>query len=244
MVVAVTALVVLTAAGCAPLKGGGQRNRVMLVGDSVAHSVTPELAWSFGARGWAFEPAAQQGCGVVRGVIADLLGVPLFWAHACEGAIWNMHEYRVDTFRPSVVLWFGYLEEWPRHVDGGVYSPGPWAVPSAITGQPADEKILALIEEKWAQFTRYGAKVVFVTMPPPATEHAERAAHLNNNLLKRFVLEHPGSTALIDLAAMACPPTGTPPCPTVVDGIELRPDSVHFSPAGAGWVAEHVVPHL
>jgi SGNH domain (fused to AT3 domains) len=239
-------LAVATAAGCAPTKKGAPSPRVLVVGDSVGASVQDALDFSFSARGWPFSRAAVLGCGVIEGVLSDLAGAPLPWAHSCVGSVWGLHDDRVERFRPSVVLWISYLEEWPRYLtDGKFVSPGEWQLPppDGIYGRAADEVVLALIEQKRLQLTRHGAKLVFVTLPPPLTEHDVRAAHLNN-LLKEFVLDHPADTALIDLAPRACPPTGQPPCPRVVDGIELRPDDVHFSSAGASWVANQIVPQL
>ena len=251
----VALLAVMTASACAPTKKGGPGPRVMLVGDSIGADLAAPLAFAFGARGWAFHPAAQPGCAIVRGVSSDFHGTPPPQAaFACDQAIWGVHETKIDDFRPSVVLWFSFIEEWGRYVDNHWYAPGPWPLPfppiypgatPGTSGTGGDLKILDLINEKRAQFTQHGAKLVFVTMPPPATDsenHGARVAHLNQ-LLKQFVLAHPADTALIDLATIACPPAGQV-CPTVIDGIHMRPDLYHFSPAGASWMVNNIVAHL
>jgi hypothetical protein len=243
------ALAAIAAVACAPTKKGPPGPRVMLVGDSIGFDLGDPLAFAIGARGWAFHPAAFPGCGVVRGVFADFEGnPPPQAAFDCDAAIWGVHDAQVSEFGPSVVLWASIHEDLARYVDGGYYAPGHWPLPPpGIFGEDGDNKLLALIDEKRAQFTRSGARLVFVTMPPPVIttfEHHERVAHLND-LLKRFVISHPGDTALIDLAALACPPAGLPPCPAGVGGIQLRgPDGVHFTPAGASWAAQQIAARL
>jgi len=242
----VAALAMVTAAACTPVKGQlGGHPRTMLVGDSIAHSIQGHLAFSFAARGRAFEPSAQLGCSVVRGVITDFQGGPLPSANPCNEAMWGVHQTKVDTFRPDVVLWLDFFEGFPRQLEDGYFTPGTFpAPPGSISGPTADARILQLIEEKRAQFTAHGAVLVFVTVPPPPPgqdtpdQHRLRIPHLNN-LLKRFVLEHPGTTALIDLAAIACPPAGES-CPPS----GLRTDGFHFSSDGATWAAEQILARL
>jgi hypothetical protein len=101
-VLAALALVV-TASACAPTKKGPPSPRIMLVGDSVADSVAPELEAAFDARGRVFQPAAVKGCAVVRGLVAILDGQQLPWAQACEPAVGNMHQEAVNAFRPTYV---------------------------------------------------------------------------------------------------------------------------------------------
>jgi hypothetical protein len=249
---------VLTASACAPTKKGAPGPRIMLVGDSIAHSVQGYVALEVARRGWAFEPSAQQGCSIVRGVSSDFFGTPPPQAaFACDQAMWGVHEDKVDAFRPSVVLWFSFIEEWGRYVDNHWFAPGPWPLPlepryEGATGGTSfaggDAKILELIEEKRAQFTQHGAKLVFVTMPPPVhpdafPDHGPRVVHLNN-LLKQFVVNHPADTALIDLASIACPPAGQQ-CSHIIAGINMRPDLYHFNnPQGAEWVAARIVERL
>jgi SGNH domain (fused to AT3 domains) len=242
---ALAAILVVAAAACAPAKKGPPGPRVMLVGDSIAHSMQGHLAFAVGARGWGFEPSAQQGCSVVRGVITDFVGGPLPSAHPCDQAMWGVHQEKVDRFRPSVVVWLDFFEVFPRLVDGGYFTPGTVGGPAgSTTGAAADAKILQLIEEKRVQFTAHGAKLVFVTVPPPPPGedtldmHRLRIPHLNG-LLRTFVIEHPGTTALIDLAALACPPNGQA-CPPS----NLRTDGFHFSGTGAKFAAEQIVARL
>ena len=47
---------------------------------------------------------------------------------------------------------------------------------------------------------------------------------------------------LVDLAKQVCP--NGPPCPEDVDGLRLRPDGRHFTPAAASIEAQWLMPKL
>lgn len=234
-----------TVAACAPLKSGpGGHPRIMLVGDSIGYEVSGPLRLYFGAGGQALDTAAQSGCSIVRGYVTEFDGTALPVSATCDSAAWNIHEEHLRNFRPDIVIWLGIIETFPRVVDGGFYVPGPWTVPPGVTaGAAGDLKLLELIEEKRGQFESKGARLVFLTMPPPLDtrdDRPQRVAHVNN-LLKQYVRDHP-QAGLVDFAAMACPPAGQPSCPVTVDGIELRPDKFHFSPQGTIWAAQKIMP--
>jgi hypothetical protein len=240
------AIAVASAAGCAAAKKGPPpaRNGVLLVGDSFADNVSAPLASELAARQRPFQSAAVPGCSVVRGVTTDDNGVTLQGAEACDRAVWPLHQDKIDTFAPSVVLWLAAQEIWGRRVDGGWYIPGEFGPESAVNGAEGDAKLLELIEAKRAQLTSRGAKLVIVTMPPPVgpTEGlAPRFVHLND-LLRRFVLANGRTTAMIDLAQVACPSAAQAPCPEFVDGVQLRAsvDGAHFTPQGAAWAARRI----
>ena len=72
-----------------------------------------------------------------------------------------------------------------------------------------------------------------------------------NALLTEVAARHPGHVAAVNLEARVCP-TG-PPCPFVVDGFgatkatevqAIRPDALHYLPAGSLWVARWLVPRI
>ncbi|MGQ0803233.1 MAG: SGNH hydrolase domain-containing protein [Actinomycetota bacterium] len=242
------------ASACAPLKGPSGNPRVMLVGDSIPYQMAPVFGAKFASSGAAMDNATQSGCGVVRGVISDFEGNTYPWSFTCNDAAGAIHEDHLNRFRPHIVLWLGIVETFARYLpEGGWYAPGPWPLPSpnalgyqgGISGTAADLKLFQLIEEKRGQFEAKGARIVFLTMPPPLAtfDHRDqRTAHLNS-LLKQYVNAHP-QAKLIDFASMACPPAGQPPCPAFVDGIQLRPDGFHFSAGGAAWAADLLVPKV
>ena len=72
-----------------------------------------------------------------------------------------------------------------------------------------------------------------------------------NALLQEVAARHPSRVTVINLAARVCP--SGPPCPYVVDGMgatastaaeAVRPDAIHYLPAGSLWVAQWLIPHI
>lgn len=228
------------AAACAPLKGGGGRPRVLLVGDSIADGLAPALGGALGGR--PFESAALSGCGIVRGRTYNWDGTEHGYAAACDGIVWSRHEDYLRVHRPDIVVWLGIVELLPRGVDFSLYTPGTLpAPPGSITGAAADAKLLDLMNEAWGHLTSKGARLAILTMPPPTTSDNfidQRTAHLNS-LLKQFAGQHPENTAVFDLAAFVCPPAGQPPCPEQLDGVTIRKSDfhTHFTSEAAALVA-------
>jgi hypothetical protein len=72
------------------------------------------------------------------------------------------------------------------------------------------------------------------------------AGYLNNEQMRGFYREwakgRPGRVEVVDMAAIECP--DGPPCPQIVDGIDVRDDSVHFSEAGAEWIAPKILDRI
>ena len=72
-----------------------------------------------------------------------------------------------------------------------------------------------------------------------------------NALLREVEAKHPDTVAVVNLESRVCP--SGPPCAYVVDGFNptpssaqqvLRPDGVHYLPAGSLWVAKWLVPQI
>jgi hypothetical protein len=58
-------------------------------------------------------------------------------------------------------------------------------------------------------------------------------------LIRRFAAQHTDNVRVVDLAAIVCP---TYPCPTVMDGVLIRPGGGHYTPESSVWVAQRLVP--
>jgi hypothetical protein len=79
-------------------------------------------------------------------------------------------------------------------------------------------------------------------MGDPKPEQAVRTKHLNR-LFTEYARSHPNDVAVISLSDLVCP--GGAPCPTVRDGIVLRPkDGGHYDAEGAAWVAPRLLDEL
>jgi lysophospholipase L1-like esterase len=70
----------------------------------------------------------------------------------------------------------------------------------------------------------------------------EPAQLLNEHVLGPLAEAHPEQLTVVDLAAAVCPEGRFT---NQLHGIDpFRPDGIHFSPAGRGWVADWLGPQL
>ncbi len=200
--------------------------RVLLVGDSVAASMEDALGDEINARGMSFATSAAPGCGVVTGDPADAQGNVLSITTACNGAIPDIQRRAVAQARPDLVVVLSTWETGDRVVDGRWYQVGT---------PESDDLLRRLYGETVQRLTSGGARVVFLTIPDVvdgATKQADpdvnRRAALVNPLLRDLDATIPG-VATLPFDQLVCPTT---PCPTHVDGVELRPrDGRHFDEA-------------
>ncbi|MDQ2678664.1 MAG: acyltransferase [Actinomycetota bacterium] len=212
--------------------------RVLLIGDSIAASLTPALGDAFAARGIAFASAAVPGCGIVEGlpangpgdVITTFEGVDL--VH-CPVTTSRLHTEAISVFAPDLVISLSTWEAIDRTVDGVWYDAGT---------RSAD---LMLIEQHRRVSERLragGAQFGWVLLPDPAAARnhpgtaptPEPTEHLRN--LVTWSASTMGDR-VVDLASIVCPST---PCPSQVDGVAYRPgDGLHFDdPSAAAIVAD------
>ena len=211
--------------------------RVLLVGDSVAASLEDALGDAMTARGITFATAAGPGCGVITGDPADERGVPLTITTECDGAIPPHQRGAIDEVRPDLVVTLSSWESADRIVDGRLFRVGT---------PESDEVLRRLYDEMIGRLGAGGAAVALATMPDPVdgrTRVADpdvirRLRHVNT-LLPGVAAAHPGRVTTLPFDRVVCPDT---PCPTSVDGVELRPvDGAHFDdPPGARLAAERL----
>jgi peptidoglycan/LPS O-acetylase OafA/YrhL len=215
--------------------------RVLLVGDSVANTLSDPLAATAGAAGVAFDAAVVDGCGNAGAATADAAGVPHPFAQVCSNGIPETHTRVVGEFQPDLVLWLSVWEIANRIVEGRVDRIG------TVTG---NQSLLAAIDASVARLTAGGARVVFLAPAPPAAESAEpydpeQAVALQRlaALQREYARQHPDRVTVVEMSEILCP-TG-PPCPADVGGFQPRfRDGNHFEEPGATWVAQQVFPRL
>ncbi|MGH8985153.1 MAG: acyltransferase family protein, partial [Acidimicrobiia bacterium] len=215
--------------------------RVLLVGDSVAHSLYPFLQSAAEAQGLPLERVTVAGCGIAGGVATDENGTPYEWAAACDDAVPSVHEDAVATLQPDIVLWLSVWETSDRILDGRLVRFGTEA---------GDEALMSEIDAAARRLTAGGAQLLLTRLPlpaagseiPPPIDYAPDIRHLNG-LLAEYAADHPETTELFDLAAIVCP--DGPPCPAEVAGVRPRPrDGIHYEGDGVTWVADQLVPKL
>jgi peptidoglycan/LPS O-acetylase OafA/YrhL len=212
-------------------------HRVLLVGDSVAVSLFPGLQRVAYGDGLQLTSGAFAGCGLLTGTPLDPSDQPYPWGDACSNALPFIEDRAVWETNPDLVLWVsGAWDERDRIVGGNVVR---------LATAQGQSVMSTLVDEAARRFTKNGARLVIVALPPE-TDGSSLAADPTRNVrgaflngvLRRYAVAH--GVQVAELASVVCP-RGTP-CPQVVDNRELRPDGYHFDEAGSLWVAQRLLP--
>ena len=146
-----------------------------------------------------------------------------------------------ETYRPDVVLMmFGEFPNDEVDIDGEFQLP-------CTPAYQREER--AALTEAFDQLTAHGARVVITTAPGtnvswvldgvPAGMN-DRVACMND-LYREVASQHPG-VDVVDLASFICP-TGED-CKERIDGVDLRPDTVHFRGPSAELVSRWLIPQV
>ncbi len=246
------------ASGHPQKKESSDLQSAVVIGDSTACTLLPGLdavGPSFGLR---FENGSVIGCGVVSGQVApvyifgDVNAVA--YTKRCQGEANLSETQAIGRYRPSIIVW-GSTEEHN----------------SIVADTPSGSKVLVAGSQQWRsvmlhrmndrvdQFLATGAKVILLLEPPQVHPNGAMGPvdstdidyeHMNA-LLTAVAARHPGKVGVVDLEARVCP--SGPPCPFAVDGIgstvatekqAIRPDFLHYLPAGSLWVARWLVPQI
>jgi hypothetical protein len=216
--------------------------KTLVLGDSVAASLglgfdqVPSsnlLVWDRGTLGCGFLPAdlTLEG-GVETTVSAECND----WASR-----WTPD---LDKFQPQVVvLLVGAWDLLDRKVDG------QWL---RIGTVEYDDYFLSQLDRVSQLLSSRGAKLVVLTTPffdrPELVgsgrdypEYAPWRVDRVNALYRDYLALHPGRFTLLDLNAKVSPHGRFA---DVIDGIQVRGDGVHFTQAGATYVAKWLAPQL
>jgi peptidoglycan/LPS O-acetylase OafA/YrhL len=215
--------------------------RALLLGDSVAYTLGDALTAEAAKRGVQFGAITRLGCGMTTGIALDDDDNEISWGPDCANDTNAYLDRAFNGTQADTVLWLSTWELSSYEADGRIYE----------FGTPAfDRWIFRQMDAVRARVEAGGARLVFVSVPPQAPnplvsvkpEQAQRTAHLNR-LFEQYAARHPGDVTVADLADIVCP--GGAPCPTVVDGIVLRPkDGGHYEAEGAEWVAPKLLDAL
>jgi peptidoglycan/LPS O-acetylase OafA/YrhL len=209
--------------------------RMLLIGDSVADTLGPALQTEAAGHGVALQAITRPGCGLTTQIPLLDDGTPVSWGDECAAAAADYQSGTVRDTSPDVVLWLSTWETSDQIANG---------VPVHFGTRAGDNALLDELEAARQRLGGQGARLVLLTVPPPAdtsevrplrADEASRRRHLND-LFRRFAARHPSDVAVADLAHIVCPASDR--CPATRDGVVLRPrDGNHFETAGAAWVA-------
>ncbi len=227
--------------------------RVLVVGDSFAHTLALGLSRNASAYGVTLIDGSLDGCAVARGspVLVGGRPYPVTGPSAATGPGWQA-QYRadVDAVRPTLsVLVLGPWDLGTRLIAGRWGSPGQPAY-DAYYGQQvvAAVKILAA----------GGGKVAITTVPPVRTTGPEQCVPLPatitgcptetarvdalNAVARRSAAQFPGTVTVIDLSHRLAPGGRFV---DEVDGVVVRAaDGVHLSEPGGEWLTPWLIPRL
>jgi peptidoglycan/LPS O-acetylase OafA/YrhL len=215
-------------------------HRILLMGDSLAVSLLPGLEHAASSRGLEIASGAFDGCGLMTGSPLDPKGQLYPWSDACSNALPFIEHRAIFLSRPDLVIWLsGAWDERDRFVDGKLVR----------LGSPRGDRIYSgLVDAAVHRLTSGGARIVFVTTAPEPRGAPDLTTDPVRNrrttrldaVLRRYAATH--RIELVDLSPIVCPKG--PPCPAVVDHLQLRPDGYHFDDASARWVAQRLLPRL
>ncbi len=207
---------------------------VLLVGDSVADTLSGALASTAASHGVQLSAAVRPGCGVITGTPVAPDGTVVAWGKACSDATSSYEVQQAQSSHARVIVVLSTWEDADRIINGKLVK---------FASPQADAVWFSLLDQMRARLTSSGAKLLLVVMPPPAEfsdngpadpDAVHRMVRLAQ-LYERYAAARPG-VGLVDLSSIVC--AKGPPCPEFVDGIRLRPaDGGHFQASGAAWVA-------
>jgi lysophospholipase L1-like esterase len=219
--------------------------RVLLLGDSTACSLYPGLKAVGDQTGAVVAQAAVFGCGIAAGQITTTDGEQITpHSERCPAMVDAAVTPAIAQMRPDVVIWMSLWEKSDIVVNGATLRSGT---------PEGDAEMLRRMDAALANITKYGAKVVLVTVAAPAPNDAEGTTNASNaidnasyarldRIDRRFAAEHPDTVTIADFAHVLCP--DGPPCQEDVNGMRMRPDGRHFTPAAASVAAEWLMPQL
>ena len=231
--------------------------QVVVIGDSTSCSLLPGLQAVGPSYGMHFENGAVVGCGVVSDQVAPAyIGSvnATSYTQKCQGEADLAETEAIERYRPTLIVWGSTEEHDSIVVDTRTGSK------VLVTGSRGWRAVmLQRMNGHVDQLLATGASVILLSEPPPAymphhhgpPDSTDLDYEQMNALLPQVAARHSGRVAVVDLNERVCP--SGPPCPYVLDGLgstvataaqAVRPDEIHYLPAGSLWVARWLVPQI
>ncbi len=248
---------------------GAADQSVVVIGDSTSCTLLPGLVAVGPTYGLQFHAGAVVGCGIVSGQAApnyeDGVNLSAYTAK-CQAEADQTESAAIGRYDPRIVVW-GSTDERSSFV---VQGPGSKVLASGSRQWHA--VMLRRMNGRVDSLLATGARVILVLEPAavhpnPGIDADDIAYGRMNALLREVAAQHPDQVGVVNLQPRVCP--SGPPCPYVVPEFNptppgggqkfacgavmspvpcdktLRPlDGLHYTPAGALWVAEWLVPRI
>jgi hypothetical protein len=213
---------------------------VAVVGDSIAGTIVWGLDEIMKGTSNRLVSTAYPGCGIAAGDVLDPQDQVYPQARACAENAPRVHREMVEKWHPDVVLWSSSWEVSNR-LDPHTHEVLRFGTPDA------ERLLLHDIDAAARRLTSRGAHLVLLTVAPPGATattpgdigHAEARY---NTMLREYAAKHSNTTSVLDILPFVCP--DGPPCPAMVRGVVLRPDSIHYTHDTAPVVARWLLPKL
>ena len=247
---------------------GVANQSVIVIGESTSCTLLPGLTAVGPTYGLKFHSGAVVGCGIVSGQLAPFyegqLNVAAYTAK-CQAEADRDEYSAIERYDPRIVLW-GSTDERSSVVVHGAQNK------VLVSGSSQWRAVmLRRISERVERLLATGAKVILL-LQPAATHRSsgidsdDIAYERMNAMLREVAAQHPDQVGLVNVQPRVCP-SGSP-CPYVVPGFNpplsrggrtfacgpitspvpcnqtLRPDGLHYTPAGSLWVAKWLVPRI
>lgn len=225
---------------------------VAYVGDSVFNTLMPDLVSATESAGWGAIDMAFGGCALTGAFQVFPDGKPFWWSQRCSEGFAAMQSRVMRDFQPEVVVWHSTRERQAFIKGGRVLQPG---TPEFRKARDRD------LARAYKRFAVRGAHIVIIPAVPMAPSvrgycaAAPEAAICTRDdtyhasfddltaAFERLAAAHPRRITMMSIDDLLCP--GGRDCPLVEHaGVAVRPDGVHFSPAGAAWLAPLIVERL
>ena len=211
----------------------------VLLGDSVANSISAPLQAEAARNGIALDAFTRPGCGMVTVEIVLDDGSPIPGADRCARQTAEYQVRGVNRTGAQVVLWLSSWELGHHMVNGQLVR---------FDSPEGDALLEAELEFALARLQGAGVTHLVLLTYPVRAERSDLVAVSETDLtrpprlnlvFRRFQAKHPNEVLVADMAEIVGP--GGPPCPEFMDGVRLRPrDGGHFGPEGAQWLAPHL----
>lgn len=219
---------------------------VGLVGDSVAMSLYPGLAYRTAATSRDFAAAVFPGCPVGEALRVDGDGRPLPFARQCRRVVAARQNELVSRFDPSIIFWLSARDRFDIKDGDAILeagSPG-WEAAAFRDWDQVLDRLTA----------KGGHVILILPFHRPGDDPDECAGAealpsedctqpiLAINALRaeyiRWAQMYPDDVTVIQPDSVLCPAN---PCPGTVGGVAMHSDRVHFTEEGSLLAAERLL---
>jgi hypothetical protein len=221
---------------------------VAVVGDSVARSLDPGVVDLARRRGWGYVLAAHNGCGLTGLVNMFEKSPPKPWQRECAEQTPGRIREVLDRYHPALVI---SVSRWEL-IDHVGPDGGPVASLSPRWRADVEAGLRGFARDVTGSGARLAMLAVLPISPsdpaclrdhdrPECVAEPDAPTDATNAVYREVHAAVPGTT-LVSVQDEVCP--GGRCRPVVGDGLLLRYDGLHFTPAGARWLVRRVEERL